>query len=300
MRTAETLRNEAITRALDAACASRSSNIARASEPLYQALALASGLPGPRANLTLAQAFATDCALRGEAVDRVLLEMATLDAEAAPGASGREFLPLCAVVALGARAANEAALRERVLAIFHDAAEDVRFRVREAVPLALARLGAAMGHELAAHVVEHGWMDGYFQATAVLLALGDRLWLSTFETPDAPLDLLERAFVLARDAPRSAARYPGRKALIEALEKAPAAVGARFGRATFDRLVQWSDTKHPEMRAVIEKNLADKRLSVHRQAVASVDRALEASKKPPRDPTRIIQGMRGRGKKRGR
>ncbi len=298
MRTAETLRNEAIANALDAACTSRPADVVRASEPLYKALALASGLPGPRANLTLAQAFAVDCATRGKRADHVLFAMATLDAEAAPGASGREFVPLCGVVGLGARAAADEELRDRVLPLLHDAAEDLRFRVREAVPLALVRLGAAMGEELARYVIDHDWMDGYFQATAVLLALGDRAWLSTFETPDLPLDVLERAFVLARDAPRAAARYPGRKALVEALEKIPAAVGARFGRATFDRLTQWSETKHPEMRAVIEKNLADKRLSVHREAVKGVDRALAASKKPPRDPTRIIQGMRGRGKKR--
>jgi len=229
----------------------------------------------------------------------VLFAMAVLDPEAAPGASGKEFVPLCGVVALGARAAIAPELRDRALAIFHDAADDVRFRVRESVPLALVRLGAAMGEDLAKHVIEHDWMDGYFQATAVMLAIAERPWLSTFETPDVPLDLLERAFVLARDAPRSAARYPGRKALVEALEKSPAAVGARFGRATFDRLTQWSATKHPEMRAVIAKNLEDKRLSPHRQAVAGVDRALAASKKPPRDPTLIRQGMRGRGKKRG-
>src|SRR5688572_17866064 len=124
MRTAETLRNEAITNALDVACASRGKDVVRASEPLFKALVLLSGLPGPRANITLAQAFAAECAVRGKRVDTLVFAMATLDPDAAPGATGREFLPLCGVVALGARAASDATLRDRALPVLHDAAED--------------------------------------------------------------------------------------------------------------------------------------------------------------------------------
>lgn len=292
MGTAEGLRNEAITSALDEAIAGKP-------ERLYRELALASGLPGTRANLTVANAFATECAARGKTADRLLFELATLSPEIAPGATEHEFLPLCAILALGARAALEAKIRPRALATLHDAAEDVRFRVRDAVPPALARIGEKMGdalvHELAA------WTDGYFQAAAALLALADAKWLPAISDRDAVLDRLDEAYRLARDAPRSAARYPGRKALVDALGVAPAAIAARFGVPMFDRLASWAATEAPELRAAIEATLRSNKLAGrYAPEIARVRAALDASVPPPRDPTILVHGTRGRGKKRSR
>ncbi len=281
-----------MTKALDAAVAGRA-------DALYEQLAVASGLPGTRANLTVAQAFAAECAARGKAADRLLFTMAQLSPDAAPGASAREFLPMCGVLGLGARAAADAGMRGRVLAHLHDAAEDVRFRVRDAAAMALATIGEKQGDALLREVAS--WMDGYFQAAAVLTALADARWLSAITDAAECASRLDEAFVLARDAPRSAARWPGRKALVEMLGVAPAAVAARFGVAIFDRLAAWSTTEQPELREAIEKNLRGTKLAGRfADEIARVRRALDASKAIPRDPTRLVQGMRSRGKKRGR
>ncbi len=287
----EGLKSEAMTKALEAALAGKP-------DALYGQLAVASGLPGTRANLAVADAFATECAARGAAADRLLFAMAALSADDAPGASAREFLPMCGVIGLGARAALDPRVRAKALAAIHDASEDLRFRVREAAVRALARVGAAAGAALARDVAS--WMDGYFQAAAVLVALADPAWTNAIDDPADALDRLDEAFALARDAPRAAARWPGRKALVEALGLAPAALAARFGVPVFDRMIAWSNIEQPELREAIENNLKGAKLaSRYADEVARVRAALEASLKAPRDAARIVKGMRGRGKKRG-
>ena len=104
MRGQNALKNEAVARALDKA-------IAGDPRPLYSELARLSGLPGPRANMGVLDAFAGECALRGERVDGVLIALAKLDADHAPGATPLEFLPMCGVAGIGARAALDASAR---------------------------------------------------------------------------------------------------------------------------------------------------------------------------------------------
>lgn len=294
MRTAEGLRNPAITAALEDA-------MRGSFDKLYKALALASGLPGPRMNIGVAVAFANECAARGKAADRVVDKLASLDAEIAPGASELEFLPVCGVVAVGVRAAKEKdrKARAKALAFLHDTSEDLRFRVREAAATALARIGASDPHGTVREVAT--WMDGYFQAATVLRALGEQGWLDAIKDGETVLERLDEAFVLARDAPRSAVRWPGWKALHEELGRVPAAVAARFGVPAFDMMAKWSAVEMPELRDAIEKNLRDGRLGGRfAREVERVRDALNASAPVPRDPTLIRQGMRGRAKKRGR
>lgn len=265
---------------------------------LYRQLELQSGLPGPRMNTRLAVAFALDAARLGAKVDRLIWEMASLPANEARGASGKEFVCVCGVLAIGARAAEDPALRPRALELLESRCDDLRFHVREAVPEALAMLGAEMP-DLCEHV--RPWMENYFHAAAVILALADARWLETFRKGEhaAPLELLDAAYQLAHDAPRAAFRYPGHKALVDALTKVPKELARRFGLPVFDLLEVWAAKSRPELRDPILANLTDP--GMKKPFADSIDRikkALDDSKGPPRDPTRIVQGMRGRGKKR--
>jgi hypothetical protein len=270
---------------------------------LFRQLELGSGLPGPRMNLELAVAFAHECARYGPKVDGLAYRMATLSPDEARGASPKEFLAVCGVLAVGARGmvAKENAVRDRALALLEEKADDFRFRVREAVPLALAMLGHKMHGALAERL--EPWMDRYFHAAAVILALEQPAWLETFAIDDyyAPINLLHAAFVLAHEAPRSAVRYPGHKALVEALKHVPKAIGRRFGIPMFDRLQIWAEqVTVPEMREVILANLDDPQLKrPFGYEIKRIKQTIEERKKPPRDPTRIVHGTRRRGKKRG-
>jgi hypothetical protein len=250
-------------------------------------------------NATLLEAFATLCRSRGAPADGVVLDLAGLDADAAPGGSALEFLPVCGVMALGARAATDERRVKATIEELHARADDLRFRVRDAVVDALARIGATRGEALVAEMVP--WMDGYFHAAAVVRALARDAWLSALHDGSAVAARLDEAFILARDAPRAAARYPGHKALVEALGAAPGAIAARFGVVLFDLLAQWSATQEPALRDAIERALRHGPLKGrYADEIERVHAALRASTPAPRNPDHDFGPMRGRGKKRGR
>jgi hypothetical protein len=294
MGNAEGLRNEVLTAAFEDALKGRT-------ERLFVQLGIQSGLPGTRMNTILAHGFASECAARGQAADKLIHMMSKLP-ETAPGQSEREFLVVCGVLAVSARAVSEPkdlAMQKKAVALLHDSSEDVRFRVREIVPIALAKLGAVMGDRLVHDLAS--WMDGFFQASAALLAMAQPNFLPVIDDMEAALARLDEAYALAKNAARSTSRYPGRKALIDALGTAPAAIAARFGVPVFDHLVTWSNTEDPELRGAIEAVLGEKKLtSRYALELKRVRKALDASIPPPRDPTLAIKGMRGRGKKRSR
>jgi hypothetical protein len=269
--------------------------------PLYDLLARGSGLPGARVNVALANAFAQTCRGLGRRADAVALAMAHLSADEAPGATALEFLPVCGLLALGARATTDESVRTPFLAELHARADDLRFRVRDAVIDALARVGGAMGEALANDVAP--WMDGYFHAAAVVRALAHEAWLSNLRDAGPVVARFDEAFELARDAPRAAARYPGRKALVEALGRAPGQVAARFGVPVFDMLARWSAVEDPELRGAIASTILSPKLAARfGPDIERVHRGLLATRPPPRNPdhdfgpTRDRSGARRRGK----
>jgi hypothetical protein len=93
-----------------------------------------SGLPGPRGNLTLAEVVAD---LGDEALFEHLL---TYSAEVAPTNSPQEFLAVCGMIGLGRLTAEG---RDDLLPRIRTYANDPRWRTREAVAIALQRVGDA-------------------------------------------------------------------------------------------------------------------------------------------------------------
>ena len=91
-----------------------------------------SGLPGPRGNLELAAAVAE------EADAATLRRWAAIGPSEAPFGSAEEFLPVCGVVGLGRLLTEGDAA---VLADLRRLAADPRWRIREAVAIALQRYG---------------------------------------------------------------------------------------------------------------------------------------------------------------
>ena len=103
-----------------------------------------SGLPGRRANIELAAAFADTIARAGADDERwaMLKGWAALSHDEAPTNSRREFLPFCAVQALGGLYhASGDATREEIFAALRAAARSDRWRTREAAAFAFQRIG---------------------------------------------------------------------------------------------------------------------------------------------------------------
>ena len=284
--------SDSLVRALDGAIAGRQG-------ALFDLLARGSHLPGTRMNVALAEAFALACRARGAQADAVALALARLSANEAPGATALEFLPVCGLCALGARAATDESVRARFVAELHGHADDLRFRSREAVVQALSRIGQAAGESLVRDVAP--WMDGYFHAAAVVLALALDPWLGSLHDSDTVVARFDEAFALLQAAPRAAARWPGHKELLLALERATPSVALRFGASVFDMVERWSVVSDPTLREAIERVIGAKKLAGrHASDVDRVRRALDASRPAVRNPDHDVGPTRDRSRNRRR
>lgn len=120
-----------------------------------------SALPGRRANLELARAFAELIDERPGAHDAawaLCLELASLAPEDAPVNSPEEFLPFCGVIGLGVLGAAAADRLREALDLMRQLASDPRWRMREAVAQGLQRLINAHGKECRATLAD--WVAG--------------------------------------------------------------------------------------------------------------------------------------------
>jgi hypothetical protein len=251
-----------------------------------------SGLPGPRPNLELARAVGQALARRKKGhADRLVVELARSD---------DEYLRVVAALSLAAQslpgddARRDRARATEALAALQELAEDPRHVVRlgviEALRVRISTLGEAAVTELAA------WTDGYLQAHVALEALADRILLTTLPSGAGVLARLDEAFALANASSRSAERSQGMRTLRQGMPAQIALFAARFPE-TLAWLGQRAASTRPETREVVTGAIQALRRSVISDVEAArLSALLEQSGKPPRDPSRIVQGTRRRSR----
>ena len=140
-----------------------------------------SGLPGPRGNLELAQAFA-EIGDEGKIKKYLSIEL-----EDAPTNSAKVFLTFCGVVGLGTLI-NQG--KREYLSRLRGFASDSRWRIREAVAMALQRVGDADIDFLFQEMCE--WSKGNFlEKRAAAAALCEPRLLTTEKIASAVLGVLD-------------------------------------------------------------------------------------------------------------
>ncbi len=207
-----------------------------------------SGLPGPRANLELAAVVAE---LGDEALfDRLLKN----DAETAPTNDPREFLAVCGVIGLGRLLAEE---RLDLLQSLRGCASDPRWRIREAVVIALQRLGAQDMDRLVDEMSL--WSTGTpLEQRAAAAALCEPSLLINGRHARQTVHLLDTitASVQERADRKSAAFKALRKGLGYCWSVAVVAL-PEVGRPLMER---WLDSDDPDVRWIMKQNLSKARL----------------------------------------
>jgi hypothetical protein len=140
-----------------------------------------SNLPGPRANLELANVVAW----MGE--KSLFLRFIRIDATQAPQNSSAEFLPVCGTLGLGVLLVKKDLT---ILPLLRRLASDPRWRIRESVVLALEIWGESNPIVLF-NEVEH-WMEGnYFEIRAAICAMCHPKFLKSEEKALQTLKYLE-------------------------------------------------------------------------------------------------------------
>lgn len=193
-----------------------------------------SHLPGPRANLELVRAVAED------ADATLLLRLADSD---------EEFLVLCGAVGLGRLVSTG---KRRHLLRLRELASDPRWRVREAVAMALQRWGDDDFDSMAADAER--WADGSpLEQRAAVVALCEPRLLRAPEAARRALELVER---VTASLPRSRDRVL-RQALGFCWSVAVAALPEE-GLHRFEQLERSGD---PDLQWVVRENLKKARLA---------------------------------------
>jgi hypothetical protein len=213
-----------------------------------------SGLPGPRGNIELARA-AADVRSAAE-----LRRWASIDAEAAPTGGAEEFLSFCGVLGLGRLLAegDAAALDE-----LREHAEDRRWRVREAVAMALQRWGEADFGALAAAMAR--WARGSLLARrAAAAALCEPALLTDDARVAAVIAVLDEATAGVTAADREARRSDEYRALRKGLGycwSVAVAAAPEVGRPAFEVLVDRAvASEDRDLRWIARENLRKRRL----------------------------------------
>lgn len=200
----------------------------------------ASGLPGPRANLELAQAAAD---AGDEAMFRRWLH------------GGDEYLALCGAIGVGRLIAQGS---DDLWPLLRAAATDPRWRVREGVAMGLQRIGDADAGRLLDEV--EGWADGppLLRRAAVTGVCEPRL-VTDADVAVRAVELLDRVTgtLLAEPDRRSADVRTLRQALGYCWSVAVAA-HPEAGAPVFARLAAVDD---PDARWIVKENLTKKRLA---------------------------------------
>jgi hypothetical protein len=208
-----------------------------------------SGLPGPRGNIELAQAVADE----GDG-DRIA-RYAALGPDVAPTGTAEEFLAFCGVVGLGRLLADG---REEVLADLRRHASDARWRIREAVAMALQRLGDAdLGRLLR---VVRDWAAGEpLEQRAAAAAICEPRLLREPASARVALEVLDAITVSirARTDRTSAGFLALRKGMAYCWSVAVAALPAE-GEPLMER---WFASPDRDIRAIMRQNLRKERLA---------------------------------------
>ncbi len=208
-----------------------------------------SGLPGPRANLELVRAVADE----GDAA--LFHRYLALGPEEAPTNSPPVFLAVCGVVGLGRLLAEG---QGEGLPILRQAAGDPRWRIREAVCMALQRWGQA---DMAALIEEMaGWSHGNFlEQRAAAAALCEPVLLSQPAQVERVLHILDE--ITAGLAAVQNRRNDDFKILRQGLGYCWSVAVAALPSIGQPLMEKWLASPDKDVRWIMKENLKKKRLA---------------------------------------
>ncbi|MFN2184896.1 MAG: HEAT repeat domain-containing protein [Anaerolineae bacterium] len=206
-----------------------------------------SGLPGPRGNLELAQAVAE------EATPRQVESLLSIPMEQAPENSKGVFLVFCGITALGKRlAAGNRSQLQRLRAY----ASDPRWRVREAVAIALQYFGDADIQGLLREM--RRWAAGnWYEQRAAAAALCEPRLLHDAKVAGGLLEILDGITRDIAGKPDSSEAFKTLRKSMGYCWSVAIAASPQAGKSLFEK---WIRSPSRDVRWLLKQNLSKKRL----------------------------------------
>ncbi len=231
---------------------------------LEQTLLATSGLPGPRANLEQAWAFA-DCFEAEGVPDRywaMLNRWMAISADEAGGNHPRVYLPFCALQAMGASYAGASPQRsQQIVDTLWMMACDGRWRIREGVAQALQRIAEHDWIALVGILAERLPVTSRWEQRAILAALAHPPILKQPPRARYALEVTDNILREISELDPGARRTEPYRVLRQALEYAPSVFVAALPEGGFAFLRTWALSTNDEVRRVVRANLGKARLA---------------------------------------
>jgi hypothetical protein len=226
-------------------------------------LVAGSQLPGPRANLSLAKTFADQVAELGtsDAMLALLRRWLAIPAAEAPTGNPHEFLPFCALQALGAFYIKaDESRRAEIVELLRNGASDERWRVREAAAIALQRIGLANFGAFQAIVGD--WLPSatLLEQRAILAALAEPPLLRAPGAADYALAVADKLLETVRGLDAAARKCDDFRVLRQALEYGISVIVAASPRDGFARMRAWAAVDDRDIARILRANLGKARL----------------------------------------
>jgi len=238
--------------------------IARAdSDGLAAFLTAESWLPGPRANLALAARFADLVAMSNQRVALwpVLLRWLAVPPAVAPANDPGVFLPVCAAQALGAIfTISNGARQQEIVSLLRTAADDERWRVREAVAIALQRIGE---HDMGAlRAIVDDWLPeaNLTGQRAIVAGLAHPPLLKDEAMARYALVTADRVLHVVQQTDAMQRKTESFRILRKALEYALSVFIAALPAAGIPWLRHWQTSDDPMIQRIVRQNLGKTRL----------------------------------------
>jgi hypothetical protein len=223
-----------------------------------------SHLPGPRGNLELAAAFA-DCIAAEHLTEpqwALLTAWLALADDEAPGGDRHEFLPFCAALALGASFIDADEERKgEIVQRLREIANDGRWRMREAVAMALQRIGERDFAVLTS--ILDGWLPdaNHLEQRAIVAALAHPPLLRSPDRVRYCLDVTDRIVMNLPAVDADERRSAAFAVLKKGLSYAPSVFVAAAPHEGFSLLERWAQSSDRDVKVIIGANLKKNRLA---------------------------------------
>lgn len=234
-------------------------------DELNDFLLLNSNLPGPRANLELAGAL-TDCISEKPTPDNLLwetlIQWALIPPEDTPADSPREFIPFCAVQALGGIFTGvDSGQQDKIAECFRSAANDARWRVREAAAIGLQYI-EEQDFKVAESIFNQ-WMDdaSLLEWRAIIAALAHPPVLNDQSNIQFCFKVTERILADLATLDNEVRKNEGFRVIKQGLEYAISVFVAEAPREGFALMKRWAQQNDRDIRKILKSNLGKSRLT---------------------------------------
>ena len=231
---------------------------------LESALLAGSNLPGPRGNLELAAAFA-DCVAVEQLTEpqwALLTAWLALAEDEAPTGDPHEFLPFCALQALGACFFDADHVRKTdIVRRLREVANDGRWRMRDGVAMALQRIGER-DFDAVTDILD-GWLPdaNLLEERAIVAALAHPPMLRYRERVRYCLGVSDRIMINLAAVDPSGRKAEPFAVLKKGLSYALSVFVAALPEEGFAFLERWARSDDRDVKAIVRENLKKNRLT---------------------------------------